>query len=57
MMANLFIVYDPTGKLRLPPAERSFDFKHAMITIPEGADNMDVYQLARRLAELLLEQL
>jgi hypothetical protein len=58
---KLIIMYDPTGELSferaiadLPP-----DIKPdmAMMPLAEDLENRDIYEIARKLAELLLEQL
>lgn len=58
-MARLLIIYSPDG--RLDPAAPEFveglRLKQAMLDIPGDLANRDIYEIARRLAELLLEQL
>lgn len=41
----------------MPMAEAQFGFKVAVLSVPDDIKSVDIYNLARRLAELLLEQL
>jgi hypothetical protein len=43
--------------LNNPAIEEQLGIKSAMLSIPEDVRSVDIYNLARRLAELLLEQL
>jgi len=58
-MALLHIVYDPEAKISMPDV----NFLHAtkaqvaVLSIPDNLENTDIYAIARKLAELLLEQL
>lgn len=57
-MARLLIVYDPDERINLC----SFEFKRgkikeALLDINDDIDPSDIYTLARKLAEMLLEQL
>lgn len=58
-MAQLLIVFDPNDRISLMPVEqrKHLEVKEAILPIPEGLENSDIYTLARKLAELLLEQL
>lgn len=57
-MAKLHVVYDPKDNIMMDPeAAKRFGHKVAMLSIPDDLEYVDVYHLARRLAELLLEQL
>jgi hypothetical protein len=57
-VSTLHIVYDPTDRLQvLPDCERALDLKIARLSIADDLESQDIYALARRLAELLLEQL
>lgn len=54
-MARLLIVYDPSGQLHGPIPE--LEVKSAALDIRDDIDNQDIYALAKKLAEMLLEQL
>lgn len=57
-MAKLHIVYDPKDSIIMDPvAAQRFGHKVAVLSVPEDVRSVDIYNLARRLAELLLEQL
>jgi hypothetical protein len=57
-MPKLHIVYDPQDKIAMDPAAaKMFGHKVAVLDIPENVKSVDIYHLAKRLAELLLEQL
>lgn len=58
-MARLLVVFDPTGKLQGMPADarESLGIKEAALDIADNLADRDVYELSRKLAELLLEQL
>lgn len=54
-MARLHIIYDPLEPgliTRLPPT-----VKAAVLPIPDDLAGRDIYEIARKLAELLLEQI
>jgi hypothetical protein len=58
-MAQLIIIYDPHSKL-LPlskEAQEYFDCRYASLPIQNNLENADIYAIAKKLAELLLEQL
>lgn len=59
MMPILMVVFDPNDKVVGLDAEvrRKYEIKEATLSVPEGLENRDIYALARKLAELLLEQL
>jgi hypothetical protein len=57
-MPKIHVVYDPNDKIiTSPEAEQMFGHKVAVLSIPEDLSSVDIYNLARRVAELLLEQL
>ncbi len=58
-MAQLLIVYDPNDRISLMPTDqrKHLDVKEAILPVAEDLENSDIYTLARKLAELLLEQL
>ena len=57
-MPKLHVIFDPNDNIILPPdAQKQFGHKVAVLSIPEDIKSVDIYNLARRLAELLLEQL
>lgn len=57
-MPKLHVIYDPQDKIVADPAlEQRFGYKLAILSIPEDVRSVDIYNLAKRLAELLLEQL
>jgi hypothetical protein len=57
-MPKLLVVFDPNDRIESKSDElKRFGIKEARLSIPEGLDGKDIYQIARKLAELLLEQL
>lgn len=57
-MARLLVAYDPTGRLDpAPETVRELRLRQAMLDLPDNLDSTDIYALARKLAEMLLEQL
>jgi hypothetical protein len=57
-MPKLMVVFDPNDRIDSKSDElKRFGIKEASLSIPEGLDGKDIYQIARKLAELLLEQL
>ena len=57
-MPKLHVVYDPKDLIVMDPqAAKQFGHKVAVLDVPEDLRSVDIYNLARRLAELLLEQL
>lgn len=57
-MPKLHVIYDPQDKVtHRPEAEKMFGFKVAQLSVPDDLSTVDIYNLARRLAELLVEQL
>jgi hypothetical protein len=57
-MPKLHVIYDPQDKVtHLPETEKMFGFKVAQLSVPDDLSTIDIYNLARRLAELLVEQL
>jgi hypothetical protein len=57
-MPKLHVIYDPQDMIiGNPAAEKQFGCKVAVLSVPEDIKSVDIYNLARRLAELLVEQL
>jgi hypothetical protein len=57
-MPKIHVLYDPQDKVvAMPVAEKMFGFKVAVLSVPDDLTDIDIYHLAKRLAELLLEQL
>lgn len=58
-MASIFVAYSPTVELDVVNKEdaEKLEIKQALMDLPDGLSGRDVYEIARRLAELLLEQL
>lgn len=56
-MTTLHVVYDPTDRLRIDPPALGQGVKVASVPIANDLEGQDIYHVARRLAELLLEQL
>lgn len=58
-MPKLVVLFDPNDRISgLPPEEmRRMEVKEATLSVPEDLEGSDIYHLARKLAELLLEQL
>lgn len=57
-MPKLQIIYDPLDRIYYDPAViEAGNLKLAVLSIPKDLEGKDIYALARRLAELLLEQL
>lgn len=58
-MASIFVAYSPTAALDVVNKEdaEKLAIKQALMDLPDGLSGRDVYEIARRLAELLLEQL
>jgi hypothetical protein len=56
---KLMVIYDPTDRLSGLPAEerKRWSVQEATLSLPEGLEGKDIYALARKLAELLLEQI
>jgi hypothetical protein len=58
MMATLHIVYDPRDQIRHDnQMNKQFGIKVAVLSIHEDLDNSDRTEIAKQLAEMLLEQL
>jgi len=55
-MARLHVIYDPSDRVEsiLPP---EIGAKVAQVSLADGLEGRDIYEVARRLAELLLEQI
>jgi predicted N-formylglutamate amidohydrolase len=57
-MARIHVIYDPQDKVvMLPDHNAAFGFKVAVLTVRDDIKNIDIYHQAKKLAELLLEQL
>lgn len=60
-MPKLIVIYDPTDRLSVgghdPGYLREAAIREASLSIKGNMDGRDIYTLARKLAELLLEQL
>lgn len=60
-MARLHIIYDPDDRIITQPVDQDmyskFDIKTATLSIKDDLHSHDIYSLARRLSEMLLEQL
>lgn len=58
-MARVIIVFDPDGRLGPVPEDEAHAtrIKQAMLDLPDDLADRDIYEIARKLAELLLEQL
>jgi len=57
-MARLLIVYDPDERITLcQPEYKRGRLKEVVLDISDDIESADIYTLARKLAELLLEQL
>lgn len=58
-MPNLTVIYDPDDKISGLTVEdrKRFGIKQANLSIAEDLEGSDIYALARKLAEMLLEQL
>ncbi len=58
-MGRLHIIFDPSERL-VPLGEdaaKALEARVAMLTVPDDLEGRDIYEIARKLAELLLEQL
>ena len=57
-MSSLLIIYDADDKVTgfSPEARKQLGIKEARLSIPQDLDGKDIYAIARKLAELLLEQ-
>ena len=57
-MARLHVLFDPNDKvLNNPEIEKALGIKSAVLTVPEEVRSVDIYNLAKKLAEMLLETL
>ena len=59
-MPKLMVIYDPTDKLGIgmdAEYKRLSGIREAALSIKGNLEDRDIYTLARKLAELLLEQL
>lgn len=59
--SRLVVIYDPEARLILPSGSDMGGYppslKCAALDVPSDLAGRDIYEVARRLAELLLEQL
>ena len=56
-MALLHILYDARELVVLAPEMKSAGIRHAVLPVPDKLEGRDIYEVARKLAELLLEQI
>ena len=57
-MPKVHIIYDPTDRLQVhEEPTKILDLKTASLSLPENLEDIDVYNISRKLAEMLLEQL
>ncbi len=58
-MPKLHVIYDPKDSITAMPGElqNQLGIKVAILSVPADLKSIDMYHLARRLAELLVEQL
>jgi hypothetical protein len=57
-MSKLLIFYDPADQIIVPRDVREHtDIKVAEVPLADGIEGRDIYEIARKLAGLLLEQL
>ena len=57
-MARLLIVYDPDERIHVAsPDYKRGKLKEALLDIHDDIESTDIYNIARKLAEMLLEQL
>jgi hypothetical protein len=58
-MPKLHVLYDPEDKIVTPtePMARLGGYKFAVLSIRPDLENTDIYNLARKLTEMLMEQL
>lgn len=58
-MARLFVCYDPEEviELKMMPRAEEHGIRRAALDIAADLADRDIYEIARKLAELLLEQL
>jgi hypothetical protein len=57
-MPALHVIYDPTDRLQVHHETKDgCKLKVAALSVPANLDDVDIYNLAKRLAELLLEQI
>lgn len=58
-MPKLHVIYDPRENIQAMPGQlqEQLGIKVAILSVPADLKSIDIYHLAKRLAELLLEQL
>lgn len=57
-MSRIIVIYDSRGDMQCVPSDRApRGLKQAMLDIPDDLEGKDIYQIARKLAEMLLEQI
>ncbi len=57
-MPKIIIVYDPIDSVEgfTADAKKQLGIKEASLSLPEDLEGIDIYNIAKKLAELLLEQ-
>lgn len=57
-MASIHVVFDSNDRITMSPErDGQYGIKSARLAIAEDLEDVDIYNIARKLAELLLEQL
>lgn len=58
-MPRLLVTYDPHDRIHPshPEIKRSLEISEGYLDLAEGLEDKDIYNIARKLAEMLLEQL
>ena len=57
-MASIHVLYDPNDRIvQDPERDKHIGLKVARLPVPDELENVDIYNVAKKLAELLLEQL
>jgi hypothetical protein len=58
-VSKLLLIYDPTDRVTgMPICEmKDLGIKEARLSIPDDLEGHDIYTIAKKLAEMLLEQL
>lgn len=56
-MPRLVVIYDPLDKVEMPKNSERHGMRHAILNVPLGLENTDIYAQAKKLTELLLENL
>jgi len=57
-MPKIIITYDPTDRVVgfIVDVKKQLGIKEASLSLPEDLEGIDIYNIAKKLAELLLEQ-